>query len=493
MRKLLVSLASVVLGLASANAQTLDECDLPLQIGFDDGTAETSFKIRAPSASGDFFNVDFDRVAANQCIIALCAATNLTGPGGAIDRLGIYPDNLAVDPTGTTPDLSNPITEITNPTGVPTGFCTGFVAYDIPDVTLGSTPVHMGMTFPAGDSSLWLCTDTNGAIAGRSYFTTNSYATPAIPFSVNWMLRLGSAPAAGTFLVNGQAAAKVSEGDQVVISFWGNKGKTGERALIAVQVGANTVTLPFVLPTGLNNSGIPNLLTLKGTVPMIGLTNPLNLTLFAFWLDTCTGRIRVSTSAALTICPPPNPDLCFGRKDDGVLDGNIWKVQNPAGSLDFFNVKHDAAGTTAVNNLTGVDIASWDFCGSSQTWGEVGIYDSNTTLDPSGGTPGTSLTNDPTPTFAANAADWGCPATFYDVGDIAANTTTIYHAVAMWPSGDSCIWLGSDTDAIDDDPAGGKEDCSVLPNTTSFFTLDGYNTPGVPFSTANWMMRITWN
>ena len=93
-----------------------------------------------------------------------------------------------------------------------------------------------------------------------------------------------------------------------------------------------------------------------------------------------------------------------------------------------------------------------------------------------------------TATTFERAADGSYPATVYDVPDLALSST-VYHAVSQWQPGDSCVWIGSDTDGTDDSA---PNDCGVIPNSTSFFTSAGYTAPATPFSTANWMMKIDW-
>ena len=98
---------------------------------------------------------------------------------GAIRRLGIYLDNLALDPTGTTPDVTAAgiIAELLLPSGSPSTYCVDDRAYDVPDIVHPSTHSRVGFTQVIGDSTMWLCTDTStDYVAGRSYFSTSSIA-----------------------------------------------------------------------------------------------------------------------------------------------------------------------------------------------------------------------------------------------------------------------------------------------------------------------------
>ena len=42
----------------------------------------------------------------------------------------------------------------------------------------------------------------------------------------------------------------------------------------------------------------------------------------------------------------------------------------------------------------------------------------------------------------------------------------------------------------DDGGTSGSPDCGIIPSTAAGFSLNGYATPGICFSPANWMMRI---
>ena len=82
-------------------------------------------------------------------------------------------------------------------------------------------------------------------------------------------------------------------------------------------------------------------------------------------------------------------------------------------------------------------------------------------------------------------------ATVYDVPDVAANTTTNYHAAVEWLSGDSCVWIGGDNDGADDGVT--NPDCSTYPSTVTYFTYNGYTTPANLWTAYNAMIRIAWN
>ena len=97
---------------------------------------------------------------------------------------------------------------------------------------------------------------------------------------------------------------------------------------------------------------------------------------------------------------------CFGLNDDGLMDGAIWKVRQPAGSLDYVNCNFGT--TTADKTITAIEIASWNLCGSTQCWGSVGLYAGNLGVDPSGNTPdpASPISSAPVTIIAPFASDW---------------------------------------------------------------------------------------
>ena len=493
MRKFWASLAALSLA-AAASAQTIDGSKLAY-CRYDDGTGESGWKVNAPTTSGDGFSVDFNADCAGKTILGVCVETFETGVVASNGYVGIYPDNLGVDATGATPDLGSPLAELLHPTGLNgAAGCGSPVTYDTADVALGSSGVHASYSQAAGDSVLWLCADTNSPVAGRSYFTTNNYATPAIPFSVNWVIGLGYKRKAGTFLVNGSdTKVTIVEGGTLSLDLSGDSDGSPWLGCYVIKIGPLTFG-PFYLPFIWNSSFGP---TPPITVPCGSGAAPFTLCWTAFWGDSDdkkkNGKAKIKTTCnTVAVCVLDDPTdcgticACFGLSDDTVLDATIWKVQNPAGSLDFFNVRY-VCHTGSM--ITGVEAASWDFCGSSQSWATVGVYAGDNPVDPSGNTPGTLLTSAATTTIAPFASDWTYPATFYDVTDIPVSSTTVYHGAVQWNPGDTCVWIGSDTDGTDD---ASPPDCGKIPGSTSFFTLDGYATPAILFTSANWMIKIDW-
>lgn len=494
MRKLSTAIAFLAIG-AVAGAQTLDPNSVNCK-RFDDGTAENSWKVANPTGSGDFFNLDLNNGCAGSVAIGICVDTNVTGPGASDGRVGLYPDSAA-DGSGNTPDLNAALAELVAPTGGHTsGGCVGgTTVFDTADHTL-STSAHIGYVQQTGDSSLWLCGDTT-SVNGNSYFTSSLYSSPAIPFGVNWMMGIAGKIQGGTLLVNGGNSACILETAGGQIDFQsGCAGNPGLIGLLCVQVvGFPPIYFPLIFADNNGNASLP-IPGLCYNLPFY----PVVLILQVIYLDKCDlapngkPKIKLSNTVQLTIKEDPvcsSGKTCFGTRDDGVLDSTIWKVQNPAGSRDWFNVRHGGREGSDSCTATSIEIASWDFCGATQSWARVGLYPASG-ADPTGGTPDTanpvSEVGGGSATMAPNASDWSFPATSYDIADVHLATTT-YHVGAQWATGDTCVWLGSDTTGTNDD-AGAN--CASVPGSTSYFTADGYATNAVPFSAANWMMRINW-
>src|SRR5262249_15021719 len=139
-----------------------------------------------------------------------------------------------------------------------------------------------------------------------------------------------------------------------------------------------------------------------------------------------------------------------------------------------------------VTNLTAVEAVTWDFCGTNPCWQQVGIYPSNTVLDPTGNTPDLSS---PITSIGGSSAcvsyptsTWGFPAIVYDTPDVLADTTTDYHCTFEWYNLDSCLFIGLDNNGTSDDS--GNDCAPTLQNSSptgsfSFYSLDGFATPAI--------------
>jgi hypothetical protein len=541
MRKWFASLA--VLGLSAvATAQTIPVPPVgglgqSQSLLFDDGTAETSWKVFYPTGAGDAFNVDFDQLGQGMDATGVALNTFQSQSTGVlgIKYVMIAPDNLIVDSTGNTPDINAPLSilgslsgtvTITGNPGVGAGYCPGMVGYDLPDVNLGTAGVHAVTTCLTGDSGTWLCSDRTAPDNQGSY-TSNNYSTASIALNGDdLMMRVigtmpcnpGAGPSAYMTVNNATGVTSVSQTGFLAATLW---------SCCAIQptLYIQGVTLPgypffqvppFILSTGYEN-GSPIADSKQGTVgdflsdPSTGPCVPAGVSfdVSGFYLDNCdlkkNGKPKLKATNAVTVNVTPdlggcNPCACFGQRDDGSLDATIWKVQNPAGSRDYFNVQVgtnvNPNGGTCVSTVTGIEIASWDFCGTGPSWASVGLYEGSS-IDAGAPDLSAAIATATTLAMPPNAAEFTYPSTLYDFPDVATSTSSALanlangHIAVKWVTGDTCAWLASDTDGGDDDatPTGS---CSTVPGTTSYFTLNAYSTAAVQFTTANWMMKVDW-
>jgi hypothetical protein len=121
------------------------------------------------------------------------------------------------------------------------------------DVTLGTGGTHAVVAFATNDSSTWMCTDAwdssgfNHTGARHSFFTTDSYATPAA-YSFNkwnWMIRLAGAPptpGGGLFLVNGLTSGTMKPGATISLQFWSSDGSAPILYLMVLNAGGPLIS-----------------------------------------------------------------------------------------------------------------------------------------------------------------------------------------------------------------------------------------------------------
>ena len=171
---------------------TLD--DLPVDWGtFDDGTFESGWVVQFPSGSSDFFSVNFDECPGVRVNGLAVAAFDFGTLSTMFPRAGKAPADLVTDPSGNTPDLSNPYADVPCPFP-PLTFATTsgqMVCCPFATFTPSSGNVHGFIQFPTGDSGLLgIGADTSSTPTNTAFWTLDAYTTPANPFSVgNWGLR----------------------------------------------------------------------------------------------------------------------------------------------------------------------------------------------------------------------------------------------------------------------------------------------------------------
>src|SRR5262249_6608481 len=110
-------LAFLGLAASTAPAQTIPSsiANSLFQVSEDDGAAETSFKLWSPTPAGEYYNVDFNTDAAGMTVLGVAVELYVSAGSAQISQVAVCGDNLALDPSGRTPDLASPLSSLTNP------------------------------------------------------------------------------------------------------------------------------------------------------------------------------------------------------------------------------------------------------------------------------------------------------------------------------------------------------------------------------------------
>lgn len=464
-----------------------------VQKKFDDGEIDSWWKVNNPAGPSDWFNVDFDNTCQSSTALGICMDVwDANGGGELYPKMGLYPDSTAF---AGFPDIGAPFTEFSATIASTDGF-NDLVQYDLPCIHLGSTDINVAAMNNAGDSASWIGADSNGTIFNRSFATSNNYATAGGPAPFNWTLGLltdGGAAGTNALRINGGTNAVVNVGETFSICFWGCK--TGQTTQLRAF---NIPLLPVVFTTtgGILAGPKPETWCLDFTAScalVLGIGIPFQ----AFYAN-CPSGVGISNTATLQVVDPNMICAgCYGIQDDGVHEGFFWKIQNPSGASDWFNVNQGTASASTGAGMggtmmTSVDIGVSEQCGVPGSFVTVGEFRANLGLDITGGTPdlgnGVSVSNAAIPAGHAHSGQY--PGFVFDVPDLAINTTDIYHAAVRWAGGDTCVWIASDTDGTD----GGAQSCGQpLPNNFSLLSTNFYTTAASAATIANWAMKINWN
>jgi hypothetical protein len=413
-----------------------------------------------------------------------------------------------------TPDIANPLIENTNPGTCPLGeFCNSWQLVDLPDTTVSGNH-HIAVSWETGDTTLWLCADSDSTPTGCSKGSSDDYATPAFPFTSggveigDFMLRKQLKQAPGTLFVN-QSLGPVTVGQNSTLGMMFFGSDTGQLSALFITVVVppipGNIFTGLILPTGFNHNCDCAWELIAG-VPCSAPAG-IGLGFKIFWLDSTmlkpngnptlkiSNLVQVNFAADNQAC---NPAFCWGRRDDGQAE-RFWKVQGGSGSQDYFSTKHDTINNlgTPIDMVTGMEIALLQTgCGPRippTALRNIGVYpDDGSGTAPDLGNPLVELTNAVTP---VNVTQWGYPGTFYDVPDVSPDPDTVYHLAHNWQTGDTCVWTGGDTDFFDNGVGANPHICSNTDpanNPSSYFTLDGFQTGGIGFA-GNWVMQIKWS
>ncbi len=508
MRKLVAALGVACLA-GTASAQVAGG-PVPLSLDckiFDDGSGSDSWwKLNNPAGSSDWFNVDFDADCQSTSVLGICTDVWNTLGANETMTIGVYPESGAFP---NTPDIANPIQEVNALVSATDGFA-DLVSYALPCFHLGSTDIHVAMQQRSGDSATWLGADTFSPAFNRSFVSTTAYNTGALIGGLNWQLGLTIRPAnasKNSFLVNGSPSVTLNVGGTWCMVFWGTQ--VSQRSLLFFCIGG----APLV------NLGIPIPFTTTGNAFFPGpkaetfeicsntgcgfLVGPVTLCLI--YQDFCDlkpnnkPKLKVSSTITVNTVDPQNACIgCYGTKDDGDHDGFVWKVTNPSGPSDWFVVNLGTAQTNTgagAGNVcvTSVEVSLTEICAVDGQLAHVGHHplasgvDPNVTVTPNLAA-GDSLQNILVP---ANVTSDSCyPGQVYTLptGVPVSPGGTPYIAAVGWVSGDTCIWIASDTDGTDV-----KSGCgTILPNNCSATSADDFATNAAPSTTVNWAIKVNW-
>ncbi|MEW6743983.1 MAG: hypothetical protein AB1486_14625 [Planctomycetota bacterium] len=171
----------------------------------DDCTFENGYIVAVPTGSSDFFNVNFKslcgKVPANNITDIKVGVMDFGTLATAYPLSGAYASSLTLDPTGITPDLSVPYSDVapfTFPAGTFATTCQQMIVRTfsppVPYSSVLDDNVHGVVQFPPGDSALLaIAADTNSSVTMHSGWTYDGYMTPAIiMWAGDWGIRLGS-------------------------------------------------------------------------------------------------------------------------------------------------------------------------------------------------------------------------------------------------------------------------------------------------------------
>src|SRR5262249_29403128 len=108
--------------------------------------------------------------------------------------VGVFYSNFGLDPSGSTPDLSQPISSVLSPV-TNASHVFEFVPVALPAAMIapGTAVVNAVVGLPPGDSGLLgVGADSTRSPGGRSAFTYDGYATPAITLTfLDWGINPG--------------------------------------------------------------------------------------------------------------------------------------------------------------------------------------------------------------------------------------------------------------------------------------------------------------
>jgi hypothetical protein len=190
-------------GVGFTNCVTVIVAPDPIFGILDDGTIENGWVVQIPSGSSDYFNNDFGLVPStvNNVLGIGVSVFDFVTAVPAYPQVGISDANLAIDPTGHTPDLYGPgllsvIAPFTFPSGSIETTSGQYTSHTCPLPVPASSFVshaHGWVQLPPGDPGLvGVGADSTNVTSHDSFYTLDGYSSPAVSFSVIWGIRLAT-------------------------------------------------------------------------------------------------------------------------------------------------------------------------------------------------------------------------------------------------------------------------------------------------------------
>jgi hypothetical protein len=167
----------------------------------DDGTIESGWVVQFPTGPSDYFNNDFGLVppSVNNVVALSLSVLDFVTAVPAFPQAGISDANLALDPTGHTPDMTGPgllsvIAPFTFPSGSFERTSGQYTSHICPLPVPASSFVshaHGWVQLTPGDSGLLgIGADQDTPPLGYSFETLDGYSSPAMSFFQVWGIRL---------------------------------------------------------------------------------------------------------------------------------------------------------------------------------------------------------------------------------------------------------------------------------------------------------------
>ncbi|MEW6741799.1 MAG: hypothetical protein AB1486_03485 [Planctomycetota bacterium] len=500
MRKMALALALLGLLAMPTMAQPQNVPPQHLSITRTDGWLESGWVVSVPSGSSDHFNVRYDGLA-NRPLIGVAVGSADFGSGTSYPKAGFCEPNLALDPSGNTPDLFKGVS--VGPIaggGVPGGgglpaFNYVYGSFGSGWVTFHEDPVHVLCQFPPGDSgTLAIGADENPPCESFSGWTLDNYQTPSIRENVDWGLNavvwairelqeqpdppnsylhfyLSWNDETGDFRYIWTAAAGVFVGTVYQTSLAGSLWQLWQ-SFLGVPIKRLSPTL-FTFPSG------------GGGYLRAGDFWPVGFGGLTFNFVAVGGKPGVPgslhVSNEVTLQTLPDAPCTWGRKDDGSIESG-WVVSVPSGSSDYFSNWFNCMVVPPITTVTDFKLSVMDFGTTATSYPSSGVHVANTAIDPSGWTPDLSFGWAVAPftfvpfTFATTSGMY-VQRDFADIPYVSFGTDNV-HGVIRFPPGDSG-WLGVGADTNSGGPWG------------SSWTFNGYSTPANRFDTkVGWGLRL---